>query len=72
MTEPDGIDITFTSSDYNGFGVSCNGSSDGFIDVTVNGGTGFYNYTWTSTNGFSSNDEDISNLIAGTYFLTVF
>ena len=71
LTEPDGIDITYTSSDYNGFGVSCNGLSDGFINITVNGGTGFYNYTWTSTNGFSSNDEDISNLTAGTYFLTV-
>ena len=31
------------TSDYNGFGVSCNGASDGFIDITAEGGVGdFY------------------------------
>ena len=38
ITEPDAITVTETSSDYNGFGVSCNGASDGSIDITVEGG----------------------------------
>ena len=33
--------ISETHSDYTGFGVSCNGATDGSIDVTVIGGTGF-------------------------------
>ena len=36
--------ITETHSDYTGYGVSCNGATDGSIDVTVTGGTGVYTY----------------------------
>ena len=32
--------ISEAHSDYTGFGVSCNGATDGSIDVTVTGGTG--------------------------------
>jgi hypothetical protein len=54
-------------SDYNGFGVSCNGETDGYIDVTVTGGTGNYSYEWS--NGAST--EDVFDLLAGTYFVIV-
>ena len=67
ITEPDAITITETSSDYNGFGVSCNGDSDGSIDITVEGGVGLYSYAWSN----SETTEDLSNLGAGTYTLTV-
>ena len=42
ITESDAMTISETHSDYTGFGVSCNGATDGSIDVTVTGGTGLY------------------------------
>ena len=42
ITESDAMAISETHSDYTGYGVSCNGASDGSIDVTVTGGTGIY------------------------------
>lgn len=47
--------------------VSCNGGSDGSIDVSVNGGTAPYSYSWS--NGGVSNT--ISGLSAGIYTVTV-
>ena len=67
ITESDGMAISETHSDYTGFGVSCNGATDGSIDVTVTGGTGVYTYEWS--NGATS--EDLSDLGAGTYSVLV-
>ena len=67
ITEPEGMELTETHSDYNGYGVSCNGATDGSIDVTVTGGAGNYNYSWSS----GQTTEDLSNIGAGTYTLTV-
>ncbi|MFN6037207.1 MAG: gliding motility-associated C-terminal domain-containing protein, partial [Bacteroidota bacterium] len=53
------------SSDFSGYAVSCYGSSDGAIDISVSGGVGAYNFSWS--NGLTI--EDASFLSAGTYSL---
>ena len=73
MSGLDLIDVTNLSivaqiSDYSGYGVSCNGANDGFIDITVLGGTAPYSYSW----GHGSEAEDLpAGLVAKTYTLTV-
>ncbi|MFW6277129.1 MAG: Ig-like domain-containing protein, partial [Prolixibacteraceae bacterium] len=43
----------------------------GSIDLTVEGGTGSYQYEWTGPDGFTSSAEDIRQLEAGRYSVTV-
>lgn len=46
---------------------SCFGSSSGSINLTVNGGTPPYNFSWTN----GANTEDIANLASGNYSVLV-
>ncbi len=62
VTQPDSLDLSTINVD-----ISCNGGTDGSIDVTVSGGTAPYGYLWS--NGAVS--EDIQNLTAGIYCVTV-
>ncbi len=61
------VDLT----QFNGNNVSCAASSDGAIDVEVSGGSPAYQYNWSGPGGFSSNNADISGLLAGAYIFTV-
>ena len=70
ITEPTKVEIDATVED-----ASCNGLTDGSIDVTAFGGTvaGTYTYNWSTTNGSGivPGAEDQLALGAGTYDLEV-
>ena len=52
--------------------VSCFGGNDGSIDITVSGGTPPYTYEWSKVGGgFSASTQDVMNLTAGTYEVTI-
>lgn len=72
LIEQDILELTgFELSDYLCANVSCNGVCDGSIDISVAGGTGDYTFTWTGPGAFFSSQEDITDLCAGTYTVTV-
>ena len=51
---------------------NCYGEFNGEIQITVSNGNIPYGYNWTGPNGYTNNtDEDINNLEAGVYYLTV-
>lgn len=70
LTAPDELEVVIALTDFNGDQVSCAGD-DGGIEVTVTGGAPAYQFEWIGPNGFSSQDEDLSDLGPGTYSLTV-
>ncbi len=51
--------------------ISCGGLSDGAIDITVNGGTLPYVFAWAGPSGFTATTEDLTELEAGSYSLTI-
>ena len=55
------------TSSFNGYGVSCNGGSNGAASVTASGGVGPYTYSWTG----GSTASTASGLSAGSYTVTV-
>jgi len=67
IVEPDELTISVDKTD-----VSCNGGSDGFIDITVSGGTSPYSYDWVGNNYDPADDsQDAQNIPAGKYTVTV-
>jgi gliding motility-associated-like protein len=63
-----GSDVSH-SNDGN-YEISCNGASDGYINMTIAGGSGVYTYLWIGPDGYSATVEDISSLKAGNYTCT--
>ena len=47
--------------------VSCNGGSDGAIDISITSGIAPYDFSWSSTD----TTEDLSGIMAGNYALTI-
>jgi gliding motility-associated-like protein len=68
LTEPAAaVTGTIATSDYNGFGVSCNGTNDGDATAQINVGFAPYNYQWSN----GSTTQNITGLAAGTYIVTM-
>ena len=72
ITEPAALLLNAeTDSDYNGYGVSCNGYSDGTITANPTGGVAPYNYQWDADSG-AQTTQTASGLSAGVnYEVTV-
>ncbi len=66
ITEPSAIVVVGSLTN-----VECFGQCTGAINITVNGGIPPYTYNWTGPSSFSSNSEDLTNLCAGTYWVTI-
>ena len=66
INQPGDITTTITTTDVN-----CNGESTGEINITPSGGTSPYTFSWSGPNGFTSTNEDISGLEAGSYNLAI-
>ncbi|MDB0039732.1 PKD domain-containing protein [Polaribacter sp.] len=75
LTEPDIIVINTVSKND----ILCFGDATGAIEINITGGTPTevspgtfeYGYSWTGPNGFTSNAQNISSLLAGTYTIEV-
>lgn len=65
----DAVTATPSTSNYNGYGVSCPGATNGIVSVTASYGTPPYTYAW-NTNPVATGTT-VSNLPAGTYIVTV-
>lgn len=61
--EPTQLQISATTSNYNGYNVRCNGSNDGTVTLSATGGVQNYNF-YTGTSQITN---QINNLYAGTY-----
>ena len=87
VSAPDPIIASYTISDYNGYGVSCNtlntgDSSDGFISIEIGGGVGPYSIFIEDLAGNSFMAEgvdttlftyiyEVNGLDAGSYIITI-
>ena len=64
------FNISYSTSNYSGYEVSCENSSDGTINLSLPN-SGSYIYSWVGPNGFISSSMNLSNLAAGIYTYTV-
>ena len=76
LIEPDGIElidsVLSVTADGNN-NISCNGGSDGSIDITIQGGSGEYTFNWTGPvgSGIDPTAEDQSGITDGSYNVQV-
>lgn len=75
LTQPNSLGLGVELSQQGSYNVGIYGNNSGWCDLTVTGGTTPYSYFWSGItyNGiqFTSTDEDLSNVYAGTYSITV-
>lgn len=69
--QPGLFNILGTTSDFNGYAVSCPTVTDGTITQTITGGTSPYTHGWSGPNNFTANTEDLTALPPGIYVYTL-
>jgi hypothetical protein len=68
ITQPTALTISNTTiSNFNGYSVSCDGSTDGYVNITAGGGITPYSYLWS--NGATT--ANATGLSAGDYDVTI-
>lgn len=73
LVEPDSLLLNTTLFEFpSGHNISCFEANDGSLEVILSGGSPGYIYNWTGPNGFTSNNQNLNSLEAGTYSLTAF
>lgn len=70
---PSPLQMDYVVSDYNGFGVTCFGNTNGCITATASGGNGgsYSGYSFTLDNNSFAANNSFPNLSARTYHLKV-
>ena len=66
--EPNPILADFITSDYNGFGATCPESTNGSIELVIEGGTPDYTYKWENS---TENSQKRIDLAPGSYSVSV-
>jgi gliding motility-associated-like protein len=71
LDNPPALTYDVSLSNFHGYEISCNGSSDGEIHLKPLTGEGPFIYSWTGPDGFSSSSADLTGLTAGEYRLRI-
>jgi gliding motility-associated-like protein len=62
---------TIIPSEFNGFNISCQGQSNGAIDINTTVDPASLTFNWSGPAGFTSSAKDISGLVAGEYTVII-
>lgn len=60
------FNISYSTSNYNGYEVSCENYNDGMINLSLPNSSA-YSYSWVGPNGFVSSNMNLTNLSPGIY-----
>jgi large repetitive protein len=74
IEEPDVLDVTITTSNWNGYEIKCNGDVSGTAAISINGGNGPYIKTVFDASGtifYNGTSNTITGLSAGMYTFTI-
>ncbi len=71
INAPEPLSLVDEVSNYNGFGVHCNGGNEGFIYLNISGGSGKTKIQWSGPDGFISEDSRLENIFPGTYHVSI-
>jgi gliding motility-associated-like protein len=67
ITQPEIMELSSSTSTYNGYGVKCYGDTNGTVDLSVVGGVSPYTYSWNN----GSTSQDLTSISLGDYTVTV-